>query len=340
MARLPRADEPGSWHHVMNRALARRSFFETKDDIRYFLSCLARAVRRGQLEVHAWCVLTTHFHLLVRSPLGELSAAMRRIQNQYVRWFNRWRRRDGSLVRGRFRSKLVDSLAYRGILVRYIDANPVAAGLCSDPRSYPWCSARQYAQPSGPPWLTRTWVESWVVEHSRSDRYTPVLYEAVLDRTECQGITELVERRIRFPRGGGRDELDSLLAMAAPQVLAWLQRKASLADQTQVGMAKVGPLWVAREIQARRAAAGAWEVCPNRDRRDGWTLVHVGLLRDLSGTSLVEIGRRLEVSPVQAGRLYELHRRLISEDSNYGQVSAAAGLSILSRASPGTHQPR
>jgi len=133
MTRRPREDEPGSWHHVTNRALARRSFFETRADIRMFLSGIARAVRRGQIEVHAWCVLTTHFHLLVRSPKGELSAAMQRIQNQYVRYFNRRRQRDGSLVRGRFFSRHVDSFTYRRTLVRYIDANPVAAGLCRDP---------------------------------------------------------------------------------------------------------------------------------------------------------------------------------------------------------------
>ena len=104
MARQPRHDDPGSWHHVMNRALARRSLFETSEDIRFFLACVARAVRRGQIEVHAWCILTTHFHMLVRSPKGELSAAMRRIQNRYVRHFNRKRRRDGTLVRGRYRS--------------------------------------------------------------------------------------------------------------------------------------------------------------------------------------------------------------------------------------------
>ncbi len=79
MARNPRQDHPGSWHHVMNRGIARRSLFESRDDIRFFLACLARAVRRGQIEVHAWCILTTHFHLLVRSPGGELSAAMRRV---------------------------------------------------------------------------------------------------------------------------------------------------------------------------------------------------------------------------------------------------------------------
>src|SRR5437867_1139696 len=103
----------------MNRGIARRPVFETRADIRFFLACLARAVRRGELEVHVFCVLTTHFHLLVRSPIGRLAVAMKRIENAYVRYYNRTRRRDGPLFRGRFRSRPVESLRYRNLLVRY-----------------------------------------------------------------------------------------------------------------------------------------------------------------------------------------------------------------------------
>ena len=162
MTRRPRLDGPGAWHHVMNRGIARRTLFEGSEDIRFFLSRLAGCVRRRQLEVHAYCVLTTHFHLLVRSPGGELSAVMRQAQLEYVRRFNRKRRRDGPLMRGRFTSKLVLSLTYRRVLVRYIDANPVRAGICTDPREYPFGSASQYARRAGPPWGVRSWVEGFV----------------------------------------------------------------------------------------------------------------------------------------------------------------------------------
>src|SRR5688572_12930314 len=62
MARAPRMDRPGAWHHVANRGLARRTLFESKADIRFFLSRVARVVRRGELEIHAYSILTTHFH--------------------------------------------------------------------------------------------------------------------------------------------------------------------------------------------------------------------------------------------------------------------------------------
>jgi hypothetical protein len=61
MARRPRRDEPGSWHHVVNRAIAKRPYFETRSDKRYFLARLASKGRDGCLEVHAFCLMTTHF---------------------------------------------------------------------------------------------------------------------------------------------------------------------------------------------------------------------------------------------------------------------------------------
>lgn len=121
----------------MNLGLARRTSFETRADMRFFLACLASEVRASRLEIHAFCILTTHDHLLLRSPSGELSRVMQRVQNEYSRWFNRGRQRDGPLYRSRFLSKPVRSEHDRKLLVRYIDANPVTAGLVVRPEDYP-----------------------------------------------------------------------------------------------------------------------------------------------------------------------------------------------------------
>lgn len=235
MARHSREDAPGSWHHVMNRGIARRTLFETERDIRYFLSRLARCVRDGLIEIHAFCVMTTHFHLLVRSPEAELSLAMQRAQNQYVRWFNRSRRRDGTLLRGRFRSRPVRTLSYRRILVRYIDANPVAAGLVASPALYPHGSARCYAKPVGPPWLDREWVEAYVQEVAGSASYRPGDYASAFGGSLPAQVARLVEKRIDGPTSN-EDPLDELLKAAPGQVTEWMQRKALLADGTGIGV--------------------------------------------------------------------------------------------------------
>ena len=89
MGQRKRHDGLRVWHHVANRGIARRSVFEGPLDDRYFLSRLARAHRLGLLELYAYCLMITHFDLLVRSPVGRLSEAMRPVLDPYVRWFNR-----------------------------------------------------------------------------------------------------------------------------------------------------------------------------------------------------------------------------------------------------------
>ena len=122
-----REDRVGAWHHVMNRGVARRTVFEGERDAGEFLGLVVQLREAGLMEVHSYCLMATHFHLLVRSPTGELARAMKLLQNGYSRWFNRARKRDGPLWRGRFLSRLVDSDEYWDLLVRYIDHNPVQA---------------------------------------------------------------------------------------------------------------------------------------------------------------------------------------------------------------------
>jgi len=94
MAQRIRKAGPGTWHHVYNRGIDKRVIFATRADYVHFKSLMACSVRRGEIEIHAFCLLGTHFHLLVRIPQGgDLSKAMGRIQNAYARWFNRRSRR-------------------------------------------------------------------------------------------------------------------------------------------------------------------------------------------------------------------------------------------------------
>jgi hypothetical protein len=73
---ISREDLVGAWHHVVNRAIERRMMFERRADFRFFCAQLARSVLRGAIELHAFCLMGTHDHLLVRSPLGNLGTAM------------------------------------------------------------------------------------------------------------------------------------------------------------------------------------------------------------------------------------------------------------------------
>lgn len=107
MARSQRLDAPGRFHHLFNRAAKRQVLFADRRDYRYFLMLVACAVRRGELVVHSYCLMSTHFHMLAYSPDGRISYTMMRIQNAYARYYNRRNRQDGPVFR--------DSPSYGGM---------------------------------------------------------------------------------------------------------------------------------------------------------------------------------------------------------------------------------
>jgi len=301
----------------MNRGIARRTLFETARDIRFFLSRLAKAVQRGDLEVHAYSILTTHFHLLVRSPRGRLSLVMKVAQNEYVRRFNRERKRDGPLVRGRFTSRPVRTEAYQAALVRYIDHNPVAARLVDHPCAYPHGSARHYARVDGPAWLERTWIEEHVRSALGATRFEPAAYLEYARSPLEDPKVRWIEARIaaKTPAIPARDPLDDLLAAAPSEVLDWMRRKARLADGTGVGLPLVTPTTCRDAVADWRERHGDWQLPSGRSKVNGWRVAEVALLRDLCACSFAEIGSRIGISAPHACRIYGRHRRFLHEPS-------------------------
>lgn len=319
MGRPKRCDAPGVWHHVMNRGIARRTVFEDRRDVRYFLSHLARVVRAGWIEVHAYCVLTTHFHLLVRSSDEGLSRAMGRILNNYVRWFNRGRKRDGPLFRSRFQSRPVESLEYRRRLVRYIDANAVEAGLVPTPALYPHGSAQWYARPDGPIWLERSWVEAEVRGKGVS-QYDPRQYSATFGEPITPALGRVIERRIESGLRSA-DPLDDLLGATPERVLDWMRRKAALADGSCIDLPVCDATEVLTQFPAERARRPDWRLRISRKPCDVWPILEVALIRDLCGASWPEIAILVGSSDQGALRSYRLHALALDRDSEYAAVA-------------------
>ena len=129
MARPLRIEYPGAWYHVMNRGVDRQPIFLHDAHRESFLSLLSDISRSYQVEIHAYCLMNNHYHLLVRTPLGNISRAMRHLNGVYTQRFNSMEKRDGSLFRGRFKAILVEADEYLLRLSRYIHLNPVAAKL-------------------------------------------------------------------------------------------------------------------------------------------------------------------------------------------------------------------
>jgi putative transposase len=106
------------------------------------------------VEVHAYCLMNNHYHLLLQTPRGNLSRALRHLNGVYTQRFNRAHGTDGPLFRGRFKAILVDADTYLAALSRYIHLNPVTAGVATQPEHYPWSSYPAYLGDVAPPqWL-------------------------------------------------------------------------------------------------------------------------------------------------------------------------------------------
>jgi putative transposase len=155
MPRPKREDYPGAFHHVMNRGARRAPIFKLKDDCVGFLDLLGDTVGRFGLEVHAFSLMPNHYHLLVRSRLGNLSEALQHLNGNYTQWLNRRHRWDGPVFRGRFKSQLVTDEKHLRYLLAYIHLNPVSVHLVPRLTSEAWTSHRAYIRRENrPEWLS------------------------------------------------------------------------------------------------------------------------------------------------------------------------------------------
>jgi len=325
MAQRHRFDAPGVTHHVMNRGASKRVIFPARDDHRAFLSRLACGVRRHELRVQLFVLMRTHFHLLVSTEAGTLSYGMMRLENSYVRRFNRRFRRDGSLPRGRFRSRPVDSFAYWHTLVRYIDHNPVRAGLCLDPADYDWGSARHYAGSlAGPPWLDRQRVETFVASTLPGLVYRPEAYREVFDTPPSKAELELVRRRVELGHWSLADDLDTLLSAPRDDLKRWMEEKAKRADGGPLAAPVAASSAVARAVATAQIAYGALPVRVSRNTVDGWALILVGLMRELASLELERIAALLGAARSTVYSRLLAHRKAVVKDALYGERAAEA----------------
>ena len=144
MSRPLRIEFPGAVYHVMNRGLNRNSIFLENKDYELFGETLGQACRLFNVELYAYCLMPNHYHLLVSTPLGNISRFMRHLNGVYTQRFNRKYQCDGPLFRGRFKSILVQEDSYLLQVVRYIHKNPVKAKIVDRLNRFKWSSHNSY----------------------------------------------------------------------------------------------------------------------------------------------------------------------------------------------------
>lgn len=140
MSRPQRIIYENAYYHIMNRGAGRRKIFNERVDREIFLQTLGEACQQFCIEVHAYCLMGNHYHLLIKTPQANLSRAMRHINGVYTQRYNRMNKTDSALFRGRYKAILVDSDAYLLHLSKYIHLNPLSARMVDSLEQYEWSS--------------------------------------------------------------------------------------------------------------------------------------------------------------------------------------------------------
>jgi REP element-mobilizing transposase RayT len=133
MSRPLRIEFAGALYHVTARGNERKPIYWEEADFALFLEVLDEVCSRFNWVIHAWCLMTNHYHLVVETPDANLSAGMRQLNGVYTLRFNGKYRRSGHLFQGRYKAIHVDKSAYLLELSRYVVLNPVRARIVSSP---------------------------------------------------------------------------------------------------------------------------------------------------------------------------------------------------------------
>src|SRR5215208_3893414 len=138
MPRPLRSFDPGGFYHVTSRGNDRCAIVVDDDDRTAFVVRLARTAVRFRIHLRAWCLMTNHYHLVIETPGGEVSAAIQYLNSTYAAYFNERYERTGHLFGGRFRATVLEDDRHLEAACAYVLLNPVCAGLIARPEEWRW----------------------------------------------------------------------------------------------------------------------------------------------------------------------------------------------------------
>jgi putative transposase len=215
MARPQRIEYENAYYHVMNRGAGRDDIFHDDVDREHFLNVIDEAHQQFGLEVHAYCLMDNHYHLLIKTPRANLSRIMRHINGVYTQRYNRIRKTDGALFRGRYKAILVDSDAYLLHLSKYIHFNPMSANLVETLEQYRWSSYLSYiGKGTSPRWL----YQSEVYGQVSSSSHDVEAYRLFMNNQEiCKPLLEFYSKQRLVPVLGDEIFISKLKLTKLPE---------------------------------------------------------------------------------------------------------------------------
>jgi len=143
MPRKERYAEPGHYH-IINRGVERRNIYLEPEDYDFFLDLMLKLIKDYEIIVHAFCLMTNHYHLLLETKQRNLSKAIQFLNDKYTKYFNKKYSRSGHLWQGRYKSYPLFDDAHFWILAKYIERNPIKANMVKNVKDYKYQSFFQW----------------------------------------------------------------------------------------------------------------------------------------------------------------------------------------------------
>lgn len=187
MARPLRIEYPGAFYHVIQRGNDRKNIFISDQDRIKFFEYLSVIHTRYKVDIHTYCLMNNHYHLILETKNANLTKAMHYLNTSYTVYFNVKRKRSGHLFQGRYKAILVEADEYLHQLSRYIHLNPVRIGLVKDPADYPYSSYKYFiSNNKSPDWLNTGFILSLFDKNINKAKslYKKFVLEAIGNETD------------------------------------------------------------------------------------------------------------------------------------------------------------
>jgi REP element-mobilizing transposase RayT len=284
MSRPLRIEFPGAVFHITSRGDRREPIYRDDADRVTQLAVLDEATLRFDVSVLAYCLMGNHYHLVLCTRSGALSRLMRHLNGVYTQAFNRRHGLVGHLFQGRFKAVLVDSDRYLAALSRYVERNPVAAGLVERPECWPWSSCRAHLglEPA-PPWLAVDELHGFMLGREVAtprDRATAIRRYSALVSAQQEDDADFWAGHLNGQIFLGDEAFAERARMrAAPEQLASPQVPARQRKAMPAGP-RTWPAWLAlnggnRDHALHDAYSAGWKTMPALAEVCGLSVAHV-----------------------------------------------------------------
>lgn len=300
MARPLRIEYPGAFYHITSRGNARQDIFKGDSERIKFLSYLESATKRYGAVIHVYCLMGNHYHILLETPLGNLSQIMHHINGAYTTYFNIKRQSSGHLFQGRYKAIVIDANEYAAELSRYIHLNAIRAGIVDSPEQYRWSSYRCYVgKEKIPKWLKLNFILGYFDKRkSIAKKKYHKFVNVLVDKEYDSPLTGTVASTILGGSDFVKDLKDKYLTSKKRDRNLPALRELSKASTTEI-IKEVNSIFAKDPSLAKKIAI---YLC---HKHSGRTLKEIGAHFGIGESGVSQTSRRLELTIQQDKKLRE-----------------------------------